>query len=266
MENPRRYGEPPFRVAVVHGGPGAGGEMAPVARHLAPCFGVLEPIQTRTSLEGQVEELATILQEHGDLPATLVGFSWGAWLSFILAARSPALVRKLILVGSGPFEQEYVAQLAETRSSRLSAEERAEFESIVATLGDPAPRGGEDRDAQLARLGALAEKTDTYDPLPDESPASDSVGARGDIFQGVWQDAAELRRSGQLLELGRQIGCPVVAIHGTSDPHPAEGVRQPLAALLPGFRFIALENCGHKPWIERQARDTFYRVLRDEVG
>ena len=35
MSNLRTYGEPPFGVAVIHGGPGAGGEMAPVARVLA---------------------------------------------------------------------------------------------------------------------------------------------------------------------------------------------------------------------------------------
>jgi hypothetical protein len=29
MENPRKYGSAPFNTAVVHGGPGAGGEMAP---------------------------------------------------------------------------------------------------------------------------------------------------------------------------------------------------------------------------------------------
>lgn len=266
MENPRTYGKPPFRVAVVHGGPGAGGEMAPVARQLAPCFGVLEPIQTRTSLEGQVDELATILREHADLPTILIGFSWGAWLSFMLAARCPALVGKLILIGSGPYEQKYVATLQETRSSRLSEEERSEFEALAASLGAADAQGADDRDASLARLGALASKTDSCDPMPEEPAGSDAIGARGDIFHGVWQDAAEMRRSGQLLELGRHISCPVVAIHGTYDPHPAVGVQEPLSAILPGFRFIPLEDCGHKPWIERRARDTFYGVLREEVG
>ncbi|NBD34478.1 MAG: alpha/beta hydrolase, partial [Chloroflexi bacterium] len=34
----RTYGHPPFDVAVIHGGPGAGGEMAPVAHELAPAW------------------------------------------------------------------------------------------------------------------------------------------------------------------------------------------------------------------------------------
>jgi len=262
MKNPRAYGKAPFNVAVIHGGPGAGGEMVPVARQLASGWGVLEPIQTATSLEGQVEELRTVLENHGDLPVTLIGFSWGAWLSFIVAAHYLAIIKKLILVGSGPYEEKYVARLQETRLNRLSEEERTEFEFIIRTLGDPAT---EDKDTLLARLGALASKSDEYDPIIDESDESDSVGSQGDIFQSVWRDAAELRRSGELLELGKHIKCPVVAIHGDYDPHPAEGVQKPLSAILESFRFILLENCGHMPWIERQARDRFYSILKEEL-
>jgi len=237
--------------------------MAPVARRLASGWGVLEPIQRATSLEGQVEELRSVLEKHGDLPITLVGFSWGAWLSVIVAAHYPALIRKLILVGSGPYEEKYVAQLQETRLSRLCQEERTEFQCIIRALGDPTT---EDKDPLLARLGTLASKTDEYDPIPDTSDESDSVGTQGDLFQWVWGEAAELRRSGELLALGKQIVCPVVAIHGDYDPHPAEGVQEPLSAVLVCFRFILLENCGHMPWIERQARDKFYRILQEELG
>jgi pimeloyl-ACP methyl ester carboxylesterase len=236
--------------------------MAPVARELASDWGVLEPIQTATSLEGQVEELRTVLESHADLPVTLIGFSWGAWLSFIVAARYPPLIHKLILVGSGPYEERYVARLQETRLNRLSEEGRTQFESIIRALSDPATH---DKDALLARLGALTSKTDQYDPIMDESDPSDSVGSRGDIFQSVWRDAAQLRRSGKLLELGKRVKCPVVAIHGDYDPHPAEGVQEPLSAVLASFRFILLENCGHMPWIERQARDEFYATLEEEL-
>jgi pimeloyl-ACP methyl ester carboxylesterase len=262
LKNLRTYGRAPFNVAVVHGGPGAGGEMAPVARALAAGRGILEPIQTATSLEGQVQELKGVLHVHGDLPITLIGFSWGAWLSFIVAARYPGMVRKLILVASGPFEERYVARLHATRMQRLDEAERAEFEATLRRLGDPTT---EDKDALLERLGALASKSDAYDPISDEADAADHVGLRGDLFQSVWEQAAEMRRSGRLLALGRQLQCPVVAIHGDFDPHPAEGVRQPLSAVVPRFRFILLEKCGHRPWMERQARDPFYRALEAEL-
>jgi pimeloyl-ACP methyl ester carboxylesterase len=262
MKRLRTYGNPPFTVAVVHGGPGAGGEMAPVARELASTCSVLEPIQTATSLHGQVEELRRGLEAHGNPPLTLIGHSWGAWLSFILAARYPVIVKKLILVGSGPFAQRYVPRLQQTRLSRLSPVHRADFQATVRSLNDPTT---EDRDTLLARLGALAAKTDAYDPIPGGAWESDRVGPRGDLYQSVWEDAALMRREGELLALGRRIRCPVVAIHGDYDPHPAEGVERPLGAVLGCFRFILLENCGHKPWAERHARDAFYRVLKEEL-
>ena len=85
MKNLRTYGQPPFTVAVLHGGPGAPGSMAPVARKLAANWGVLEPLQTATSLAGQIEELRTVLRDYGHLPITLIGSSWGAMLGFMAA-------------------------------------------------------------------------------------------------------------------------------------------------------------------------------------
>jgi pimeloyl-ACP methyl ester carboxylesterase len=169
----------------------------------------------------------------------------------------------LILVGSGPFEERYVSALREARMSRLSAEEQAEFDSIVRALSDPA---ADDKDALLARLGMLARKTDACDPLPEEPAEEDAVDLRGEVFQGVWEAAAEMRRSGRLLGLAREIRCPVVAIHGDHDPHPAEGVRAPLAEILHEFRFVLLRRCGHKPWIERQAKAEFYTALKEELS
>jgi len=63
MKNLRKYGNSPFSIAVIHGGPGAPGEMAPVARELSSGWGILEPLQTAASLEGQVEELYDVLQK-----------------------------------------------------------------------------------------------------------------------------------------------------------------------------------------------------------
>ncbi len=259
MKNLRTYGKAPFNVAVIHGGPGAAGEMAGVARELKSGWGVLEPLQRAASLGGQIEELRTVLEKNGDLPIFLIGFSWGAWLSFIFAAHYPTFVKKLILVGSGPYEEKYAARIQETRLNRLSEEERTEVNSLHEILDNPA---AEKKSEAFARFGALFSKADAYDPIMYESEVID---CDFDIFQSVWKEAAELRRSGELTELGGRIKCPVVAIHGDYDPHPAEGVQKPLSAILKNFRFILLANCGHKPWIERQARDEFYRILKKEL-
>ena len=262
MENFRIYGEAPYNVAVIHGGPGAAGEMAPVARELASNRGVLEPLQAATSIEGQVEELRKVLEEYGDLPVTLIGFSWGAWLSHIVAARFPTLVKKLILIGSGGFEEKYGAQTQHARLARLSDDEMDEYQSLIKVLNDPATEG---KEKAFGRLGDLMSKVDTYSPLKAAYDESDGVIINEGIFHHVWRDADELRRSGGLLELGHHIECPVVAIHGDYDPHPAEGVREPLSGVLRDFRFILLKNCGHRPWIEKYAKEEFYEALKREL-
>lgn len=260
----RAYGHSPFRAALLHGGPGAAGEMAPVAEELASRgdihVGILEPLQTATSVQGQVEELRAILKAHADPPVTLAGYSWGAWLGFLLAAGFPDLVSKLILIGSGPFDERYAASVRETRLERLTTAEQAEFASASRHLAEL--RDGE-RDRLVARLGTLASKADSYDPLPDGPP---SVDLRADIYQAVWPEAAQLRRSGRLLKQAERIRCPVVAIHGDYDPHPAQGVEAPLSAVLDDFRFVLLQHCGHRPWTERQARAEFLRILGEELA
>ena len=286
MINPRIYGSAPFRVAVVHGGPGAAGDMAAVARELSSDRGVLEPLQTERSLQAQVEELKSQLQESSDPPVTLIGFSWGAWLSLILAAQYPHLVSRLILIGSGPFLESYVAKIMETRLSRLSRAEGEEAKGILAALEDRNDETDREKEQEkkeaLARMGELFRRTDAFDPIRCKSKEFDLIaddsGSFGpgcdepivefdpDIYQAVWREASILRQTGKLLELCKKIQCQVIAIHGDYDPHPFVGVREPLQAALKSFRFILLENCGHMPWIERMAKDKFYSILKEVLN
>ena len=259
MKNIRIYGKAPFTVAVIHGGPGAPGCMAPVARELSRDWGVLEPLQTASSLEGQIQELKSILEEHGDLPVTLVGSSWGAMLSFIFSARYPGFTQKVILIGSGAFEEKYAANIIETRFSRLSEKERKEAYSTMKAMDDPATQ---DKNGLLAKLGHLFTKADSCNPITLDT---EILECQYHVHAGVWQEARELRMSGKLLELGKKIQCPVVAIHGDYDPHLAEGIQKPLSSTLKDFRFFLLKKCGHLPWIEREARDEFYTILKEEL-
>src|SRR5690606_6159450 len=146
----------------------------------------------------------------------------------------PDLVRKLILVGCPPFEERYAPAVHLTRMSRLGAEERREASSILRLLVGPGNAGAEESKGALRRLGAILSKADSYDPILSESA---DVDIQVEAFQAVWREAAELRKSGRLLVLGRRIDCPVVAIHGEYDPHPSDGVRLPLSSVLKSNRF-----------------------------
>ena len=235
--------------------------MAPVARELVASSGrgVLEPLQTTATVNSQVEELRAVLEENGDPPVILIGHSWGAWLVFILAARHPSIVKNLVLISSPPFEEKYAAGIMATRLSRLPEAEQKAANLLQEALNNSS---GKDRNCTFARLGELFSKADSYDPVPYRNEV---IECQRDIYEGVWPEAEALRNSEELLGLSKRIQCPVVAIHGDYDPHPAAGVKEPLTGVLKDFRFILLENCGHTPWLERQAKTMFFSILKRTI-
>jgi pimeloyl-ACP methyl ester carboxylesterase len=256
----RTWGNLPCKVAVVHGGPGAPGSVTPVAKELSMNIGVIEPFQTAHSVEGQIDELATVLDKYGQLPVTLIGWSWGAILSYMTTARYPTLVKKLILVSMPPLLLKTDPKIPEEWFNRLTEEERAEFNFLEKFIWD---RVEEDKNPSLGQLFQLFTKGDSVDFMPDD----DTIPvAQLDINIAVGLEMRKILTDGILLEIGRQIVCPVVAIHGADDLRcPAEEVREPLMRVLNDFRFILLEKCGHYPWYEKHARDNFFRTLSEEI-
>ncbi|MCK4328269.1 alpha/beta hydrolase [candidate division WOR-3 bacterium] len=169
-------------------------------------------------------------------------------------------VKKLILIGSGAYEEKYAIKLMETRLSRLNEEKRLKVQVLKEVLSNP---GVKDKNTTFFQLGKLLSQADSFNPLPF---VDEVVECQYDIHQSVWNEAKELRQSGILLEQGKKVQCPVVAIHGDYDPHLSEGIKRPRSQTVKDFRFILLKNCGHYPWIERQARDRFYEILKEELS
>ncbi|RQW13845.1 alpha/beta hydrolase [Paenibacillus rhizophilus] len=233
--------------------------MAGVADYLSQRIGVVESFQTRLTINELILELKRDIEDCGSGPVCLVGYSWGAWLSYIFTASYPDLVRKLILVGSGPFEQEYAKDLWAIRLARLNEQDRQRVRELEADL----EKSGPDMNEILRQYGNILVKSDVFNPLPCDD---NEVKVDLNIFQYIWKEASELRLSGELLKLGSKIVCPVIAIHGLHDPHPYSGVIQPLSAVLQDFRYHLLEHCGHTPWKERMAKDHFYRLLFAELS
>ncbi|MFA5828174.1 MAG: alpha/beta hydrolase [Candidatus Shapirobacteria bacterium] len=261
LDNFRIYGKPPFAVVLVHGGPGAPGEMKPVAKNLSKNFSVIEPLQTKNSIDGQVEELKLVIERETTHPVYLIGWSWGAWLSYLLAAHYPNLVKKLILVSSGPFEASYAERIMKTRLKRLSTPEQKRVNKIIQLL-----QTGKANDIIFNEFGNLMNKADSYNPLSHQGRGDiEKSNFQSEIYEKVWSEADALRNSGKLLKSGIKITCPVVAIHGDFDPHPSAGVKKPLSAILKNFRFYLLKQCGHHPWFEKEAKDKFYEILFQEL-
>jgi pimeloyl-ACP methyl ester carboxylesterase len=260
----RTYGQAPYRTAVIHGGPGAPGSAAGLARGLADRIGVLEPLQSARSIAAAVAELDGQLPA-GEGPFVLIGHSWGAWLAGLYAAGHPDRVKKLILVGCGPLEAKYVPAIEHRRLARFSGPETRRYREILAALASDRADGGE-KDRLIAELGELCEKSDGFQPLPDAAEAAGQPPFDGDMYAKLFGEAAELRRTGKLLDAFAAVACPVCVIHGEADPHPAAGIVEPLRARGVAFAGFMLPHCGHTPWREAAARDEFFAILRREIG
>ncbi len=258
----RYYGRPPYRAAVIHGGPGAPGSAAGLAAMAGEICGTSEPMQSQSAIRELEAELKNQLVEAGSLPAVLIGHSWGALLAALFAGAHPEMVEKLILVGCPPLTADYVPQIKERRRQNLSVRDQEELERLTARLEQGGPRGAE-ADGMLARLDDLARLSDCYDPL--QSPAEELLPVDGEKYNAVWGEAAALRSSGALLNRFRNLTRPVTFIQGRQDPHPAAGISEPLAGSGLDYKLHVLDRCGHSPWLERQAREHFFAVLKREL-
>jgi len=245
---------------MIHGGPGAPGGIAPIARNISNRFGVLEPFQTKKSIEELVSELLLSINRFAKTPVILLGHSWGAWLAVIFAARYPKLVKKLLLIGAGSFESKYNTDMMKTRMNRLSDNQKSEAEEILQELN----RESNNNSVKLfSKFGKLMASADSYKRIPTKEEV---LEYQPDIFKLVWKEAKSLRGSGKLVKMLGSIKCPVTAIHGTYDPHPIKGVEGPLSLNIDNFIMHKLEKCGHYPWIEEFAQDKFYKILYDELN
>lgn len=256
----RKYGKIPISVVLLHGGPGGIGELAQVAERLSTFQGILEPLQTKLSLQEELLTLKDLLEKETAPPVVLIGHSFGAWVALLFAIQFPFLVRKLILIGCPPFEERYVPSIMETRLSRMSQKDVQKLEMLKKQLSDPSIT---DKDSLFARLGKLFQKCDSFDPI--ENDMDEKLRANYEVFKNVWPEGKSLRNSGVLLEIVQKVTCPITAIHGEWDPHPLHGAFDPLDHFTPHFKGIILKECGHTPWIERKAKDQFFDLLQQEI-
>lgn len=257
-----RYGKSPYKVAVIHGGPGACGSVACIALELSKKCGTLEPIQTKYNIPDLIDELHEQLRTVVLEPITLVGHSWGAWLIALYAARYPGFIKQLVMVGSGPFKMEYVPQMLKRRLNNLTDSEAETFKLILSQLKDDSV---EDKDTLLAALGALAEKTDSYELEEDDGISNndpiESAPLSAKMYTSIWPQAAKMRSTGKLIDTVSKITCPIIVIQGDHDPHPIEGIIEPLQERVLHIQAHVLPKCGHSPFREKFAKTQFYDIL-----
>jgi pimeloyl-ACP methyl ester carboxylesterase len=253
----RRYGDAGPIVIVLHGGPGAPGTAEPLARGLADGFRVVEPWQrgasgeTPLSVARHVADLHDLVQRLcAEAPPALVGESWGAMLALAYAAEYPTEAGPIVLVGCGTFDRVSRARgvgIREKRIARYIAEHPEHAADLELSLGE--------------RIMKWHEMTDNFDPVPaarnPENPPFDMQA-----HKETWQDMLRCQDVGLYPEKFSAIVSPVLMLHGDYDPHPGEMIRESLLPYLPQLEYRQFEQCGHKPAVERHARQAFFAVMR----
>ena len=253
----RTYGTAGPTVAVLHGGPGAAGHMAPVARVLCESFQVLEPFQRGAgddplTVARHVEDLRELLEDRrsGTAPA-LIGSSWGAMLALAYAAAHPDRTGPLVLIGCGTFDSIAREQMKEIVAARMDEGLRSRFDSLAAAFPNP--------DERLAEMGRLITPLYEYDPLPPEADAEEHDGR---AHHETWDDMLRLQREGIYPRAFSAVRVPVLMLHGAFDPHPGRMILESLRPYMPQIEYREWEECGHYPWRERAVRDLFFETMR----
>ena len=254
----RRYGRSGRSVVVLHGGPGAPGSAAALARALADPLHVLEPWQRWSSgvpltVDRHVDDLADVIARDipGEKPA-LVGVSWGAMLALVFTSHHPDQVSALALVGCGTFDRQARAQLHDTLALRT----RPELKAQLADLQSRFPNEEE----RLAEAHRLTDSLYTYCRAADAEDPVEPFDPKGQVE--TWEDMVRLQESGVYPARFVSIQCPVLMLHGAYDPHPGAMIRYSLKPYIRNLEYREFERCGHSPWIEAHARDRFLAELR----
>lgn len=248
----RLYGEAPYKTVLVHGGPGAIGALKGFAKELneQSKLGVVEAIQSKYSIAELIEELYCQICENCTEKVSLIGHSWGAWLVVLFAERYPEVVEQLILVGCAPLEDKYVSEIGERRLQNLSEEDGAIFQRLVRN---------EATDEDMARIPKVFLHSDNYCLVDSELHKADRTDS--EMHNKVWAEAAAMRTNGQILGSFQNLKCPIYLIQGETDPHPVDGVKEPLREFGIPCETCILEKCGHSPYMEQYAKDEFYKIL-----
>lgn len=257
----RKYGHGNDVLVLVHGGPGGAGSLSCMAKQYAE-FGegklyVLEPWQSAETVWGQVEELYEQIRSCTDGKVTLLGHSWGAWIVTLFASRYSDLLKSVVLMGSGPFDDRYIPLMKEKRERFFQGKQREEFDKLTQELIQKDVINKQEKFAKLASIS----HGDDYDVIEEHNDCIPD----GEIYNSVWPEGAKMRTNGILIEEAKKIKCPIYVIHGKEDPHPIEGIVEPFNKNNIKYTLFTINHCGHSAWKEKYAKDKLREIIINKI-
>ena len=191
-------------------------------------------------IEAMADWTARLIAASGCASAALVGHSMGALVAIETAARHPARVRALGLLGVAAEMPVHPEMLESAAGNTPKVQELMTFWGLGRAL----------------QVGAMVSPGLwlTREALAVLSRARPGV---------IHADLAACDRYKGALDAARRIGCPTVLVLGDGDQMTPVARAKPLAAALAGSRSVVLSQCGHFMMVERP--DQTLAALRDAV-
>lgn len=254
------YAEEPRqpKLYLIHGGPGAQGSLHGLAHSLPSQLLPSEILQSYAaekplSVQSHVDDMSAIIRE----PSNILGHSWGAMLTLSFACQHPEKCNQLILAGCGTYSPTSRAEYERRIAERTDITKKNWLKEAIHNAQNP-----DDRADAFKAYGDYATSIQAHDPIPDPYP---DPNPKYD-FEGhaqTWTDAMRLQKEGIEPARFSTIKCPVTLIQGKQDPHPGNLIYQDLKPHIPQLNIIELDQCGHEPWLERNARVSFLKLVEE---
>jgi pimeloyl-ACP methyl ester carboxylesterase len=256
----RKYGSSQHTVVVLHGGPAAVGDVAPVAEALSDTFTAIEPWQRGSGGETltvarHVEDLRSLIAglDSVSRPA-LVGHSWGAMLALCFAATHPESAGPIVLVGCGTFDRAARSRMKEILRERTDPHLQERLARVLASTRDAADLHMKKH--ELTRDLSVYERAEPWPEKEEYEPLD--VRAHSE----TWDDMMRLQSDGTYPKAFTTITSDVLMLHGNYDPHPGPMIYESLRPFIRSLEYRELDRCGHSPWLERFARAEFFSTLK----
>ena len=247
----------------LHGGPGT--DASGLTRSLAPIgealglrlalwdhrgHGRSEWVDVAQCTQDQlVADVEGVRQALGLGPVLVLGISWGGFLGLMYAARYPASVRALAVVGASA-SRDFMARAEDNARRRATPAQWAAYRSLW--------------DGSLTDDESFRRAFETIRPLYFHDPrlAAASIAARADVRYRLavrkFVIEHEYARYDCRAELAR-IACPTLVAVGRHDWICPVDQAEEIHRLLPHSTLAVFESSGHSPHVEE--REAFVRAL-----
>src|SRR5919198_5622178 len=195
---------------------------------LHPGFGTSPRVEWVSSVRDLACFYARVLQDMGLSPIDVIGFSLGGWIAAEMAANCAQQFRRMVLVaptGIGPPQGDIMDLFTVTARAYLD-------ESVHDAQSTP----------EFAKLYGGEQTPEQFEAWED---------ARAETPRLAWQPYMHNPSLGPLLEGIDKL--PTLLIWGRQDQVVPLSAGQAYQNAIAGSELVVLENCGHRPEIEKTA-------------